>query len=66
MRPQRLGCWQSYFKLLLVGQRGRGMHARTKEGEEEDGSCSCSLGSPDYSVKSALLVHAQQRVGFSG
>lgn len=31
MRPGSPGCWQSYFKLLLVGQRGRGKHARTKE-----------------------------------
>lgn len=30
-RPWRPGCWQSYLKLLLVGHRGRRVHARTKE-----------------------------------
>lgn len=35
-------------------------------GGVEEGSCSCSLWSPDYSVKSALLMCARKRVDFRG
>lgn len=42
------------------------MHARTKERGGGGEPCSCSLWSPDYSVKSALPVHAQQTVGLGG